>query len=109
MLPIMHRRVTQVMRLSMLRACVSSQCVDEAEHAKGMCQQCVAEPALGSAGSVRMIRSAHDAHEGIEIEVIVDSGADASCCLPQSLSTAGACSGSPVEFIQDAQGNCLIP
>ena len=82
------------------------QCADEAEHAKGMCQQCVAEPVDWSAGSVRMIRSAHDAHEGIEIEVIVDSGADASC-LPQSLSTAGVCSGSPVEFFQDAQGNPL--
>ena len=83
------------------------QCADEAEHAKGMCQQCVAEPAVCSAGSVRVIRSAHDAHEGIEIEVIVDSGADASC-LPQSLSTAGVCSGSPVEFFQDAQGNPLM-
>ena len=63
----------------------------------------VAEPALSSAGRVHMIRSAHDAHEGIKIEVIVDSGADASCCLPQSLSTAGVCSGSPVEFFQDAR------
>lgn len=89
---------------------VSSYAMDESEHATGVRQQVKVEPTAGevsSCNSVRMIRSAHDAREGIEIEVIVDSGADASC-LPHSLSTVGVCSGRPAEFFQDAQGNPLM-
>ena len=48
-----------------------------------------------------------NAEHGMEIEVIIDSGADASC-LPQNLSMLGVSSGRPWEGFQDAQGNQLL-
>ncbi|CAE7342207.1 unnamed protein product [Symbiodinium natans] len=81
---------------------------DVAEHASGVCQRDVVEHASGvtpTSGSVRMVQQ--NAEHGMEIEVIIDSGADASC-LPQNLSMLGVSSGRPWEGFQDAQGNQLL-
>ena len=80
----------------------------EAEHASGVCQRDVVEHTSGvtsTSGSVRMVQQ--NAEHGMEIEVIIDSGADASC-LPQNLSMLGVSSGRPWEGFQDAQGNQLL-
>ncbi|CAE7571046.1 unnamed protein product, partial [Symbiodinium necroappetens] len=74
-----------------------------------------------SSGEIRVVsqcdvceqcNSGDEGDEDFAVEVVcfpqcIAECADASC-LPQSLSTAGVCSGSPVEFFQDAQGNPLM-